>query len=119
MRKTRGSGDFFHEALSMERRSSHFAASQTILLSWEENSAIYRRLGSVADTDSDCLSVLTDLAIPVGTPVMISRFSFLDFDSGGIVNRLSRLSDRYVIGIELPSLSHTAAPRPRSERWAA
>jgi hypothetical protein len=103
----------------MERRSSHFADSQTILLSWKENSAIYRRLGNVADLESDGLNVLIDRAIQIGTPVTVSRLSFLDLASRGIVKHLSRRSNRYVIAIELASSNNTAPLRFRSERWAA
>lgn len=103
----------------MERRSSHFADSQRILLSWHQNSAIYRRLGNVADLESDSLSVLTDLAIQVGTPVTLSRLSFLDFGYGGVVHRLSRLSDRYVIGIGFTPHNTVPSRLVQFERWAA
>ena len=102
----------------MERWSSHFADSQRILLSWQENSTIYRRLGNVAGLESDTLSVLTDLAIQVGTPVTVSRLSFLDFGYRGVVSQLSRLSDRYVIGIDLTPFNGSPR-RVQSERWAA
>lgn len=103
----------------MERRSGRFAGSQTILLSWEEHSVAYRRLGNVADLEDAGLGILTDHSIRIGTPVTISRLSFLDFTLSGMVSQLSRHSGRYFIGVELTPSSDSARPRFESERLAA
>ncbi len=100
----------------MERRSfSRVADSQTILLSWQQHSVTRRQLGKVTDRKSGDLSVSTDHAIQVGTAVTVSRLSFLDFASRGIVNHLSRHSDSSRVDIEFASTGNNAALQFQAE----